>query len=278
MIPFNFDYYRPDTILEAVQIYKELESQGKEPLFYGGGSEIISMARVHNIYTKAVIDLKAIPECNVLEFRDDLLVIGSSATLSSISESKLFPLLGKASGRIADHTMQCKITLGGNLGGTIIYREAVLPLLLSDCYALVASGDQLKQVPIHEIFNERLTLQKGEFIVQFIIGKEYTSLPYVHVKKTKNEKIDYPLVSIAAMKKDNRIRLAMSGVCSFPFRSAQVEENFNNRNIPLEERASNVLEALPAPVLNDVSGSDIFRKFVLKNTLIDTLETLEGMQ
>ena len=278
MIPFNFDYYRPDTIAEAVQIYKELDSQGKEPLYYGGGSEIISMARVHNVHTKAIIDLKAIQECNVLEFSGDLLFIGSSVTLSSISESKFFPLLGKASGRIADHTMQCKITLGGNIGGTIIYREAVLPLLLSNCYALVASGDKLRQVPIHETFNERLQLSKGEFIVQFIIGKEYTSLPYVHVKKTKNEKIDYPLISIAALKKDNQIRLAMSGVCSFPFRSTQVEECFNDRTVSWEKRAANVLESLPAPVLNDVSGSDNFRKFVLKNTLIDTLETLEGMQ
>lgn len=278
MIPFNFDYYRPDTISEAVQVYKELDSQGKEPLYYGGGSEIISMARVHNVHTKAIIDLKAIPECNVLEFCGDVLVIGSSATLSRISESKLFPLLGKAGGRIADHTMQCRITLGGNIGGTIIYREAVLPLLLSDSYALIASGDRLKKVPIHEVFNERLLLPKGEFIVQFIIEKEYTSLPYVHVKKTKIEKIDYPLISIAALKKDERIRLAMSGICSFPFRSAQVEESLNDKSIPWETRAANALESLPAPVLNDISGSDSYRRFVLKNTLINTLETLEGMQ
>lgn len=278
MIPFHFDYYRPDTIDEAVQIYNELDSQGKEPLYYGGGSEIISMARVHNIHTRAVIDLKAIPECNVLEFQGDQFVIGSSVTLSRISESKFFPLLGKAGGRIADHTMQCKITLGGNIGGTIIYREAVLPLLLSDSYVIVASGDKLRQIPIHEAFNERLQLPKGEFIVQFIIGREYTTLPFIHVKKTKNEKIDYPLLTIAAIKKDNRIRLAMSGICSFPFRSAQVEEYLNEKNISQELRVTNAINNLPAPVLNDVSASDSYRKFVLKNTLISTLETLEGMQ
>ncbi len=278
MIPFNFDYYKPDTIDEAVQIYKELESQGKEPLYYGGGSEIISMARVHNIHTKAVIDLKAIPECNMFEFQGDMLVIGSSVTLSRISESKLFPLLGKASCRIADHTMQCRITLGGNLGGTIIYREAVLPLLLSDSYVVVASGDKLKQVSINEIFNERLQLPKGEFIVQFLIGKEYTTFPFVHVKKTKNEKIDYPLISVAALKKDNRIKLAMSGVCPFPFRSSQIEKYLNDKSVPWETRVDNALNSLPAPVLNDASGTDNYRKFVLKNTLINTLETLEGMQ
>ncbi|HCJ58205.1 MAG TPA: xanthine dehydrogenase, partial [Clostridiaceae bacterium] len=96
MIPYNFDYYRPDTIDEAVQIFKQLDRENKNPLYYGGGSEIISMARVHNIHTRAVIDLKAIPENNVLEFQGDKLVIGSSVTLSRISESKLYPLLGKS--------------------------------------------------------------------------------------------------------------------------------------------------------------------------------------
>lgn len=275
MIPLNFDYYRPDTIDEAVQVYKELDSQNKTPLYYGGGSEIISMARAHNINTKAVVDLKTIPECNALELRGDLLVIGSCVSLSRISESKLFPLLGKSIGRIADHTMQCKITLGGNIAGTIIYREAVLPLLLSDSYAVVAGGSGLKQIPIYEVFNERLRLSKGEFIVQFIIGKEYTALPYVHVKKTKNEKIDYPLISIAALKKDNMIRLAMSGVCNFPFRSMQVEEYLNDKNVSWDIRINNAINHLPAPILNDISGSDIYRKFVLKNTLLNTLETLE---
>ncbi len=276
MIPFSIDYYRPDTIDEAVQIYKELESQGKSPLYYGGGTEFISMARVHNVFTKAVIDLKGIPECNVLEFREDLLIIGSSVTLSRISESKMFPLLGKTCGRIADHTIQCKITLGGNIGGTIIYREAVLPLLLSDTYVTIAGENKLRNVPLSEVFIERLHLAKGEFIVRFALEKQYTALPFVHVKKTKNEKIDYPLVSIAATKQNDKLRIAFSGVCGFPFRSSQIEGSLNNINSSRETRVNNVLNQLPAPVLNDVGGTDKYRKFVLKNALMTTLETLEG--
>lgn len=276
MIPFSFDYYRPDTIDEALQIYKELESQGKSPLYYGGGTEFISMARVHNVFTKAVIDLKGIPECNVLEVREDLLIIGSSVTLSRISESEMFPLLGKTCGRIADHTIQCKITLGGNIGGTIIYREAVLPLLLSDTYVTIAGENKLRNVPLSEVFIERLHLAKGEFIVRFALEKEYTALPFVHVKKTKNEKIDYPLVSIAATKQNDKLRIAFSGVCGFPFRSSQIEGSLNDTNSSRATRVNNVLNQLPAPVLNDVGGSDKYRKFVLKNALMTTLETLEG--
>ncbi|PKM45482.1 MAG: xanthine dehydrogenase [Firmicutes bacterium HGW-Firmicutes-8] len=275
MIPFDFDYYKPDTVQEAVQTYKELDSQGKQPLYYGGGTEIITMARAQNIFTKAVIDIKGIPECYVLEFQNEQLVIGSAVTLTMISESKMFPLLGRTGARVADHTAQGKITLGGNIGGTIVYRESVLPLLLSDSQVVVAGVNGQNQVPIYEAFNEKLRLNKGEFIVQVITDKVYTTLPHVHIKKTKIEKIDYPLITVAAVKKDDRIRIAFSGLCAFPFRSLKVEDCLNDKNSEWEIRVNNVISNLPAPVLSDISGTDKYREFVLRGTLLNTLTRLE---
>lgn len=276
MIPFNFDYYRPDSIEEAVQIYETLNNEGKEPLYYGGGSEIISMARVNNIKTKAVIDLKAIPECIVFDNHGDYLYVGSSVTLSAISEANLYPLLTKACGRIADHTMQCKITIGGNVCGTIIYKETILPLLLSDCSVLVASKDGVKKVSIHNIFNQDLKLKKGDFIIQFMIEKKYLSLPYFHVKKTKNEKIDYPLLSLAAILDEGEIKFAFSGLCNFPFRSTKFESEFGNKENSIEKRINRAIKHLPVPILNDITGSEQYRLFVLKNTLLNIEEKLEG--
>jgi CO/xanthine dehydrogenase FAD-binding subunit len=126
IIPFDFAYYRPDTIAEAIQLYRDLDARGKQPLYYGGGSEII--------------------------------------TLANISESDFYPLMSKACSRIADHTMQCKITLAGNICGTIIYKEALLPLLLSECTVIVASGKKLRPRPITEVFNENLRLSQGELL------------------------------------------------------------------------------------------------------------------
>lgn len=108
--------------IEAVDIYTRLCSEGKQPLYYGGGTEIISMARTHNIYTDAVIDIKGIPECNQQIYENSKLTIGSAVTLTNIAESNFFPLLSLTVERIADHTIQDKITLGGNIAGAIIYR------------------------------------------------------------------------------------------------------------------------------------------------------------
>ncbi|HAZ38258.1 MAG TPA: xanthine dehydrogenase [Clostridiaceae bacterium] len=277
MIPFDFEYYKPETVEEAVQIYFDLNSKGKKPLYYGGGTEIISMARAFNIYTGAVIDIKGIPECNVQELNDNKLIIGSAVTLTQIAEANLFPVLSLTVQRIADHTIQDKITLGGNIAGTIIYRESVLPLLISGSEVTIADLNGLKQVPLMDILEKRIKLSSGDFIVNAAIDSHFLSLPYVHSKRTKSDKIDYPLITLAALKDNNRINIAFSGVCSYPFRSLLIEDYLNDTNLPNNIRVNNVINNIPDLVLSDLTGSAEYRKFVLQKMLMEVLSKLEGI-
>ncbi len=276
MIPCNFEYYMPESPEEAVETFLQLTREGKNPMYYGGGTEIISMARVSNITPGAVVDIKGIPECNFLGLRDNQLIIGAALPLTAISESQVFPLLGKAGGRVADHTIQRKITLGGNLAGTIIYRETSLPLLVCDSQAVIAGPHGIRQVPFSEIFQQRLYLQPAELLLQIIIDRSYLNLPYVHVKKVKQDKIDYPLLTLVAIVKDQRIRLAFSGLLAYPFRSLTVEEALNDPHLTVKERIDRAVTGLPAPPLHDILGSAGYREFVLRDTLKNTLSTLEG--
>lgn len=276
MIPFDFEYYKPETVEEAIQLYNELNYRGKKPLYYGGGTEIISMARAHNVYTEAVIDVKGISECNVQEFRNNKLIIGSAVTLTQIAEANLFPLLGLTVQRIAEHTIQDKITLGGNIAGTIIYREAVLPLLISNSEVLIAGSSGQKQVLLKDIFDKRIQLNNGEFIVNVAVDSRFLLLPSLHVKRTKNDKIDYPLITLAALKDNNRINISFSGVCDYPFRSYLIEDYLNDTSLANNIRINNAINNIPDVILNDLAGSTDFRKFMLQKMLKEVLEKLEG--
>lgn len=275
MIPFDFEYYRPDTAGEAVETFQKLDSEGKAPVYYGGGSELISMARVGSRSFGSVIDIKNIPECNVLDFDSENLYLGSALTLSDITESNYYPLLTKTAGRIADHTMQCKITLGGNLASTIIYRETVLPLLLTDATITLAGLNGAKEYDINQIFKERILLPKGEFILKTTVCKEFLKLPYIHVKKVKNEKVGYPLLTTVALKKGEKLRIAFSGLASYPFRDIGVETILNDSSLSFEQRAGQILQSLSGLVLSNLSGSAEYRIYVLKNTIINVLETMK---
>ncbi len=276
MIPFDFEYFRPDTVKEAVDIYHELDKVGKTPMIYGGGTELISMARVGNIFFGAAVDIKNIPECKAMGFDNNNLYLGSALTLSDITEANYFPLLSKTMGRIADHTMQCKITFGGNLASTIIYRETVLPLLLTDATLTIAGQSGLHEFKIDQIFNERIILNKGDLIVKITIDKKFLNAPYFHIKKTKNEKIDYPLITTEGLKINGHLRIAFSGLAAFPFRDVEAENILNDSNLDFYQRADKIVQILSRIILNDVSGSAEYRKFVLKNTIINVLETMRN--
>lgn len=276
MIPFDFIYLRPDTLQQAVDLYIQLKSEGKNPVYYAGGSEIISMCRVGSIHPGAVIDIKNIPECIRLSVDKQKLHIGSVCTLNQISESNLFPLLRLSCGRIADHTNQCRITIGGNLCGTIIYRETSLPLLLSDAEITVFGKNGEQTFELKSIFDGRMLLKPEEIIVQIHVPAWALSTNYAHIKQTANEKIDYPLVSIAAIRKEDDLRVAFSGICSYPFRSAQIENTLNDKTKSCRERAEMAAAQLPEKAYSDAESSGEYRLFVLKNMLEELLEDWEN--
>jgi len=189
MITFDFDYYKPDSVEQAVKIFKDLSEQGKTVMYYAGGTEIISRARLNKIRFDAVIDIKGIPECNVLEFRNNKLVIGAAVTLTIISDSKLYPFLSAICRRSANHTARGKITIGGNICGKTPYKEAVLPLIFSESDVVIAGANGYRIQPIKQVFNNDLLLSKGEFLVQIMVDKKYTDLPYANSNKIKHERI-----------------------------------------------------------------------------------------
>ncbi|ODU56157.1 MAG: FAD-binding protein [Clostridium sp. SCN 57-10] len=267
MIPFDFIYYRPDSLSEAFDACTRLRTEGKEPVYYAGGTEIITMSRAGSMRPGAVIDIKNIPECSYLALDSEGLHIGSACTLNQIKESDLFPLLSLACGRIADHTNQCRITLGGNLCGAIMYRETSLPLLLSDATVTLLGSSGLRNAAIGDVFQGSMHLSPCELVVQLHIPEWALGATHFHVKQTSNEKIDYPLVSMAALYKDSFLRVAFSGVCSFPFRDASIEAVVNDHSLSPAARAARAAALLPEPPCHNVEGSSGYRIFVFKNML-----------
>ena len=117
----------------------------------------------------------------------------------------------------------------------------------------------------------------GELLVRVDTDMSYTSVPHAFVKKTRASKVDYPLLSVAAIKVDGRVRAAFSGVCASPFRSVEIEGALNSPELSLASRIDQALECLPSPIIDDILGSAAYREFVLRNVLEDIIVELEAM-
>ncbi len=276
MISYNFDYFQPTSVQEAVDTYFTLLDEGKNPVYFSGGTEIITLGRVNKITTDAVIDIKKIPECQIFQKNHDFLILGAALPLSYIEDKNKYPLLDKVIAEIADHTARNKITLGGNICANIIYREAVLPLLLTDSKVVIATREGLLEKPINDIFHKSLQLHDGEVLIQLKVDTNMLKLPFYTVKKRRQWGVGYPLITIAAVEKEGEIRTAFSGLCEFPFRSLEMEKYLNDHHLGAEDRIAKAMKHIPGEILDDVHGTAEYREFVLKNILLDSLHALES--
>lgn len=272
MIPVDFEYYRPESLAELSDALDDCA--GRVALLYGGGSEILSMARVGSMAPEAVIDVKRIPECRRQALEGGRLFLGAALTLTEVAESDCFPLLSTTVRRIADHTNQCRITLGGNVCGTVIYREAVLPLLLSNASVVLWSEGAAREEPLSEAFDRRLKRGARELVVGFSVPEAALRLPYVHVKKTRGGKIDYPLVTVAMQRAPEGLRLAVSGACEFPYR--EWRSALNDGALSAAERARVLAQNLPAAPLDDAIAHADYRLLQLEETIRAGIERLEA--
>ena len=75
MISFDFEYYKPASVSEAIALFQELENQGKQPRYYAGGTEILTLGRLGLFVTHAVIDIKNIPEFQKAEADEDWMIL-----------------------------------------------------------------------------------------------------------------------------------------------------------------------------------------------------------
>jgi CO/xanthine dehydrogenase FAD-binding subunit len=275
MIPFSFAYVAPDTLQEAADAYSDFISRGLTPLYFTGGTEIITMGRVGSLRFDAVIDLKCIPEMKGFKKENSILSLGAAETLNDVACLGEFPLLAKCCQRVADHTAQCKITLGGNIAGTVIYHEAVLALILSEATAELFGPNGSRTSNLNALFTPMLTLNPGEFFVRFSFDMLFAGLPFVHEKHVVSEKIGYPLFTMAAIRKDAAMEAAISGLYRYPFRLHFPLVSESSDPGKLSDQLHSQMNEEP---LSDVSGSAEYRLFRLEGALHDAMIKLGGIK
>ncbi|MBS4173100.1 FAD binding domain-containing protein [Bacillus sp. FJAT-49736] len=275
MISSNFEYFKPGTIQEAINLFHSLRQQGKTPLYYGGGTEIITLSRINLLHTDAVIDVNGIPECNSLMVQNQKFILGSCISLTQAVYQDHFPLLSKTAREIADQTARNKISLGGNICSNIRFKEAILPFLVTEAEVVVATLNGVETLSLKAAFDEEYQLPLGTLLIQLIVDERYLSAPYYANKIRTIGTVGYPVLSINAIKIDGRLKIAASGVSTLPIQSELIDDPLNNGQFSYTERIKTAIEQWTQPMINDIQGSIEYKRFVLERTLHEIFHQLE---
>ncbi|MFP3958596.1 MAG: FAD binding domain-containing protein [Spirochaetaceae bacterium] len=244
MIFQEIEFIRPQSIAEAVAVYRECSEAGLNPEYFAGGTELVTMARDGKLSAGAFVDLKTIPETHRLEPEDGELTIGTSVRLNDLSKGLDVPLMTRCIENLADHTVRNSITLGGNIAGRLPYREAMLPFLLAGADAFVAGSADTRRVPLRELFDKRLRLASGEFVVAFALPREAAESPFWYGRWVRSARVDYPIITLACTASEDSLLFATSGSFAYPVWGS----------IPFEELKQNQVEGVVHGVLDGLGS------------------------
>ena len=216
MIAGDVNYLKATNAEEALTLWKA----GRHSRYLAGSTEILTLSKKLGYPVHTLIDIKALAETRnagpQTGPRGEGYYFGAALTLNEVEDTGAFPLLSATVRKVADHTIRNRLTLGGNVCGMLPYREAVLPLLLADAevHSLGPEGGYRVR-NLRWCFDKRLALDPGELVLGFWVGASALGASWFHDRKTRTGPVDYPLVTICALK-NATVEIAVTGAHPFP--------------------------------------------------------------
>lgn len=287
MIPFDVVYARPTSVADAIEMFQEAEADGKKARYLSGGTELVTMARDGKLTYDVLIDLKGVPEA--AEFSPSAITYGACVRLSDLSDGTVDgsvpDIVGRAAGGVADRTTRNSITLGGNACGMLPYREALLPFLLFNGEATLAGPGGMRRTSLATIFDKRLKLRPGEFLVALHGDPRLKTATTFYSRRTREPRVDYPLVTLCMARVGSEWSLVVGGACGAPVLDREAGTLIAQGN-PAKSgvdgvtvsTAERVAERFATCLRTDMRAAADYRRALLLQSVEEGIRTLGGSE
>ena len=167
------DFATPKTISEAVEM---LASKGDRARAMAGGTDVLVQLRGCRRSADLVVDVKGIPELNVLSYSaQDGLTLGAAVPCFRIYQHKAvidnYPGLIDSASLIGGIQIQGRASIGGNLCNASPSGDSIPAIIALSAVANIAGPKGTRQVPAEDFCTGpgRSVLENGEILVSITI-------------------------------------------------------------------------------------------------------------
>lgn len=234
----KFDYVKPQLLTEALSYL----GQNEGTRILAGGTDLMITLR-HNAETpKHILDIKAIPEMNLLEHRiNEGLFIGACITVNQVAESKTiidkYPALVQAANLLASYQLRNRATLVGNICNASPGADLAAPLMVYDAKVHIASTEGTRTVDIKSFFTgvKKTVIRTNELVIGVTLPDVSEGDNSIFLKQGRIKGHDLAIVGVAArITADKKVRLAMTAVAPTPISIVSLEETLSGKALTKE--------------------------------------------
>ena len=251
-----FDFVSPTTIEEAV---KTLASSGDQARILAGGTDMLVQMRAGRRTAPLVVDIKGIPELNVLSYDASKgLTLGAAVPCYQIYQNETvaaaYPGLIDAAAMIGGIQIQGRATIGGNICNAAPSGDAIPAVIVLGGVCNIAGPNGTREMLAEDFCTApgRNALENGEILVSI-------SIPVPQPKSGANYQRFIPR---------NEMDIAVAGVGT----AVQLDasgQNFVSARIALASVA-------PTPVLAKEAGDSLAGKAVSEEAIQQASELAQA--
>ncbi|MEW4487357.1 xanthine dehydrogenase family protein subunit M [Thalassoglobus sp. JC818] len=267
----DFEYEAPQSLDGAIQL---LNQERVKPL--AGGTDLIDHIRIGRIETDLVVDIKKIPELNVLEVNADGMRLGAAVSCRRITQTaevkKLYPAIHDVCSIIGGIQIQSRASVGGNLCTSGAAADSTPALIALRATCVIAGPNGERQVPVEDFCTGPAAnvLKQGELLVELRFPPAAQNSSSHYRRFIPRYEMDIAVVGVGtALTLDESqsvikaARVGLGAVAPKPFLANKVSEFLIDQPVNEETfaEAGNIARTLVSPI-DDHRGTIEFRTHV----------------
>ncbi len=270
MIPQEFDYSRPTTVQEAVDLLADGEAK-----VLAGGMSLIPLMKLRLSAPEHVVDLGRIPELNRIAEDGGSLHLGALLTHYQVASSGLVqekcPLMAETAAHIGDAQVRNMGTLGGSAAHADPAADYPAALCALQAKVRLVRKDSERVMGIEDFFVDALTtaVEPEEIITELVLPIEEPGTG-VSYQKLRQPASGFAIVGVAARvrKAGGKItmaRIGVTGLGATAYRATGVEallEGSEGSQADVAKASAAVDEGIDAN--SDLHASSDYRKHVAR--------------
>lgn len=199
MFPSQFDYHRPSSVEEAVQLLQ----RDPEAKILAGGHSLLPAMKLRLAAPSALVDLNQIASLRTIDVNCGVR-IGSMATYEQLYEAEslkgVLPILRETIYQLGDRQVQARGTIGGALAHSDPAADLTAVVLALDASVVVVGPNGERTIPVGELFVDLMTtsLAPDEVLTEIRIPRPAGRSGMAY-EKHRHPASGYAVVGVAAV-------------------------------------------------------------------------------
>ena len=275
MFPDQFDYYRAESVSEALDLLDE--HSGAETELLAGGHSLLPAMKSGLSSPDVLIDIGSVDEMHGVSVEGDTLSIGAMTPYDDFLDSEdaheHAPALTAAVEQVGDTQVRNMGTVGGNLAHADPASDLPAPALVSDVTLVAEGPDGEREIPVDDYFfgMYATALDPDELLTRIEVPSAGDAVG-TYAKKASPSS-GYAMTGVAALVESDgdsvqSIRVGANGVMDHGVRLEGVEDALTGETLDddtIEAAADRATDGLDTDMfMSDLQASATFREQLLR--------------